>query len=355
MALPEKDAARPALKTSLTRLSVGRLLGLLRHVEPHVKSPSGPQRFSTPSGEYLVLVPPGYTPKKAWPLHIALHGHGSGQSAKTACERYWRGEPAQKGFLLACPDLRDKWTTPRGEALMVATYKDVQQRFNVQTDRVSLGGFSGGGIGTWIMGPEYPDLFAALVPRAGIPPRADEVIANLNGLPIYVVHGTGDPTIPVENSRRAAATLERLKIEHVYKEEPGGHEFFGKLNNPILDWLAKKKRTLRANFAYRGRLGSARRIVHWVELAGTGVITVEARIEKRRRAVLRWTGDGHVTRVVLHLSRKLVDLKRGSIEVVVNGKSRVFPLRESAAEVLDSYDITRDLRRVYTVRIPWRE
>ncbi len=341
---------------SLQKLSVARLLRLLRDVEPHVdRPPAGSQRFTTPSGDYVVEVPPGYSPRKAWPLHIALHGHGSGQSGKTACERYWRGEPAAKGFLLACPDLRDKWTTPRGEALVLATYRDVQQRFNVQTDRVSLGGFSGGGIGTWLLGPEYPDLFAALVPRAGIPPRADDVIANLNGLPIYVVHGKGDPTIPVENSRRAAEALKRLGIEHIYREEAGGHEFFGRLNHPILDWLVKKKRQLRARFEYRGRLGDARRIVHWLELGGTGVVTVEARIEKRRRAVVRWTGEGKVTRVVLHLSRKLVDLRRGSIEVVVNGKRRAFPLRESAAEVLDSYDITRDLRRVYTVRIPWKE
>ncbi len=327
------------------------MLAALRRIEPHVRQPANMQRFETEGGGYYVIPPVGYTERKAWPLHIALHGHGSSQTGKTACERYWHGEPAKLGFLLACPDLRDRWTTPRAEALVVATYKDVQQRFNVQTDRVSLGGFSGGGIGTWLIGPEYPDFFCALVARAGIPPRADEVIANLNGLPVYVVHGKGDPTIPVENSRRAVAALERLDIEHVYKEEPGGHEFFGHLNNAILDWLKAKQRKNRTAFRYRGRLGGPRRIVHWLELVGSGVVTVEARIEKRRRIVIAIDHPESVQRVVLHLSRKLVDTKRKQIEVVVGRRSAMYPLRESAAEVLDSYDVTRDLRRVATLRV----
>ena len=350
-ALPAGSTERAPLLKRLGRLSPSRVLGLLRTIEPHTAQAKGAQRFETTVGPYLVIPPAGYTPKKAWPLHIALHGHGSAQTAHIACERYWQGEPSRHGTILACPDLRDRWTTPRAEQLVIATYKDVQQRFNIATDRVSLGGFSGGGIGTWLIGPEYPDLFAALVARAGIPPRADEVIANLNGLPIYVVHGKGDPTIDVSNSRRAVEALDRLKIEHVYKEMAGSHEFFGKLNDPILDWLATKKRKLRPSFRYRGRLGGERRIVHWLELVGSGVVTVNARIEKRRKIVISLDDSSTVKRVVLHLSRKLVDLRRRQIEVAVGKRRYTLPIKETVAEVLDSYDITRDLRRVYTVRL----
>ena len=352
---PEASPDRAALKKRLSRLSVSKLLSLLRGIEPLGPRPAGLSRFETPEGAYLVIAPKGYTPKKSYPLHIELHGHGSAQTGHTACERYWQGEPAAAGILLACPDLRDRWTTPRAERLLIATYKDVQQRYNVATHRVTLGGFSGGGIGTWMMGPEYPDFFAALGPRAGIPPRADEVMANLNGLPVYLVHGRGDPTIPVSNSRRAAEVMKRLGVEHIYREEAGGHEFFGRLNTAIVRWLLTKSRPSRRAFRYRGRLGGERRIVHFLELRGTGVVTVNARIEKRRRVVLSFDPPGVATEVRLHLNRKLVDMARKNVVVEIKGRgTRTYPLKETVAEVLDSYDVTRDLRRVYPAGVTIR-
>ena len=343
-----KKGDRKALRGQLARLSLSRLLGLLRQVEPHVRQTQGIQRFETPDGAYYVIPPRAYSARKAWPLHIALHGHGSTQTGKVACTRYWKGEPARHGFILACPDLRGRWNTTRGEHLVLSTYKDVQQRFNVRTDRVSLGGFSGGGIGSWIFGPRYPDLFSALVPRAGIPPRADEVIQNLNGLPLYLIHGTGDGTIAVKHSRRVAEQLRRLKLNHVYKERTGGHEFFGALNNDVLTWLKKQRRKLRTRFRYHGPIGGAPRIIHWLQLEGSGTVTVRGRILKRRRVVIELDHPERVRKLTVHLGRKIFDMNRRHVDVVINGKAFGFPLRERGTAVLDSYDITRDLRRVFT-------
>ena len=341
-----------ALRRDLTRrLTVKQVLRLLLHVEPHEPRKGGLLRFETPEGAYVVVPPNGYTPRKAWPLHIALHGHGPGQTGQAACQSFWRGEPAKAGVILACPDLRAKWQTPHAEALLLATYRDVQQRFNVRTDQVSLGGFSGGGIGTWIYGPRYPDLFGALVPRAGIPPSADELVENLNGLPIFVVHGTNDGTIPVSNSRRVVKKLQELGIQHVYRERPGGHEFFSDLNTEVVRWLKGKRRPLRAEFRYFGPIGGAPRIIHWLQLEGSGTVTVTAKLERRGRATIRLDHPERVKKLTVHLMRSRFDMGRRHIDVVVNGKAFGFSVRESVDAVLRSYGITRDLRRVFTASV----
>lgn len=339
------------LRKRLLRRGLRRVLTGLRKVEPHVRSPDDMQRFETDHGGYYVRPPKGYRNRKSWPLHIELHGHGASQSGRVACRRYWKGEPARAGVILACPDLRSKWTSARGEKLVIATYKDVQRRMNVRTDRVSLGGFSGGGIGTWIIGPKYPDLFSAIIPRAGIPPRADEAIANLNGLSVYLVHGIGDATIPVKHSRTAVRALERHKIDHTYRERRGGHEFFGRLNNDILRWLKKRKRRNRKHFTYSGRLGGEPRIIHWVQLTGRGKVTVSGRISRRRRIQLTIDHPERLSQIDLWLSRRMVDMRRRQIDVVINGRPFGYRLRETTAAALDSYEITRDLRRVYTARV----
>lgn len=340
------------LRKRLTRLSIRRLLRLLRQVEPHLrKQKKTMQRFESAAGPYYVVPPRGYSRRKAWPLHIALHGHGSSQTGRVACQRYWRGEPARHGVILACPDLRGRWNTKRGERIVLATYKDVQQRYNVRTDRVSLGGFSGGGIGAWIFGPRYPDLFSALVPRAGIPPRADEVIRNLNGVPVFMIHGRGDPTIGVKHSRRVAAQLKKLGLRHHYRERTGGHEFFGSLNTEVVRWLKKQKRRLRTRFRYHGPIGGPPRIIHWLQMEGSGKITVTGRIVKRRRVVLKIDHPERIRKLTIHLGRKIFDMHRRHVDVIVNGRSFGFPVRERASAVLDSYDVTRDLRRVFTSKV----
>ncbi len=340
-----------SLRKRLLRRSVRTLLSGLRRVEPHVRAPNDMQRFETEFGGYYVRPPKGYRSRKSWPLHIALHGHGSGQTGRAACIRYWKGEPASSGVILACPDLRSRWTTKRGERLVLATYKDIQRHMNVRTDKVSLGGFSGGGIGTWMIGPKYPDLFSAIIPRAGIPPRAEDIISNLNGLSVYLVHGERDQTIPVKHSRRVVKSLEKLKIDHVYREKKGGHEFFSRLNKDALRWLRKKRRRIQRTFKYAGRLDTFPRIIHWLQLTGRGQIRVEGRITRRGRIVIDIDHLERLTQLDIWLSRRLVNMRRRQADVILNGRSLGYRLRETSAAVLDSYEITRDLRRVFTGRI----
>ncbi|MFT5430147.1 MAG: hypothetical protein ACI9OJ_000820, partial [Myxococcota bacterium] len=180
---------------------------------------------------------------------------------------------------------------------------------------------------------------------------AEDVIRNLNGLPMYLIHGKRDSVIDVKHTRRLAAELKKLKIDHVYKEMGGGHEFFSKLNTSVVKWLKSKRRKLRRTFRYFGPIGGPARIIHWLQLTGSGRVTVTGRIIKRRRIIINIDKPERLSKLTIHLHRKVFDVNRRAVDVVINGKAFHFRVRETAEAVLDSYDITRDLRRVFTAKL----
>jgi hypothetical protein len=88
-------------------------------------------------------------------------------------------------------------------------------------------GASMGGFGAWSHLLARPEIWAAGAPIAGtgIYHRgAENLLARLRGMPIYILHGELDEKCPVEPAREASRRLEALDIPHVFVEVPGcGH------------------------------------------------------------------------------------------------------------------------------------
>jgi predicted peptidase len=73
-----------------------------------------------------------------------------------------------------------------------------------------------GGFGAFDLAVRRPELFAAVVPICGGGDPA--TAASIARIPFFIVHGTDDTVVPVENSRRmreaiAAAAAERASAE----------------------------------------------------------------------------------------------------------------------------------------------
>ena len=86
----------------------------------------------------------------------------------------------------------------------------------VDPTRVYLTGLSMGGFGAFDLAVRRPELFAAVVPICGGGDPA--TAASIARIPFFIVHGTDDTVVPVENSRRmreaiAAAAAERASAE----------------------------------------------------------------------------------------------------------------------------------------------
>jgi hypothetical protein len=104
------------------------------------------------------------------------------------------------------------------------------------------------------------------------------------------------------------------------------------------------------SFRYHGRLGKTPRLIHWLHIEGAGTHTFTGRI-KAGRVIIHIDHPERIKRIHVYLKRNIFDMRRRHVDVIVNGKAFGFPLRERVGAVLDSYEITRDLRRVFTARV----
>jgi poly(3-hydroxybutyrate) depolymerase len=59
------------------------------------------------------------------------------------------------------------WWTPKAQELVLAVQREVMRNYHVDPDRVFLSGMSNGGIGTYLIGLNHADQFAALIFNGG--------------------------------------------------------------------------------------------------------------------------------------------------------------------------------------------
>lgn len=195
---------------------------------------------------------------------IVLHGHGStGDQLYTRQDirQSWLPEFTTRNFGILTPNLRgNAWMSHLAVADLHGLIRYLRQYKHA--DRIILAGGSMGGTGCLIYAsihPEEIDGVLALCPATDLPSyfngcsqrlqtpvlqaiheaisqhyfNADHAHTSLNDhsalarasrftMPLFLVHGSADPVIPVEQSRQLAKTLEN-KPDFCYIEQPEGH------------------------------------------------------------------------------------------------------------------------------------
>ena len=223
----------------------------IRQVSRYSKAPVGAQpkrlvKVRDQDASFSLYVPPTYSPDRAYPLIVCLHG--AGFSGEAYLDR-WVSRLEDR-YILACPTISmGAWWTRFGEDLALAVLKGVSREYHVDPDRVFLTGMSNGGIGTWIIGMHYADRFAGLAPMAsGLDDVLFPFIENLGQTPVYVIHGVEDQVMPVQLSRDLVKEMTRLGIPHLYREHSwthphaGGH-FFPRQELPeLIAWFDQRRR-----------------------------------------------------------------------------------------------------------------
>lgn len=195
---------------------------------------------------YQLQLPPEYHVGRQYPVLIALGN--ADEKAKATMER-WGDLAAQNGYLLVIPD----WAVGLGRAYgyttdeQAAVYdvlRDVQRRFNVDSDRVFLTGFGEGGVMAFDVGLSRPDLFAGVLPFCAAPRLfAVKYAPNAAHLPFYVVTGSlqGNDTykqVNLEFDKWAARNYPSLWVEYRGRTT----EWYAAEANFAFDWMNHKKR-----------------------------------------------------------------------------------------------------------------
>lgn len=256
MAAPAlKAAGDTPLKLSLRQRAGRKVLDVENGLKLRVREPGQAQKITFVSRidgsvQYYAANPganpsaPGDRPA----LFLTLHG--AGVEAIGQAEAY---APKRWGVLVAPTNRRpygfdwEEWG--RLDALEVLDL--ACQRFAADPARVYLTGHSMGGHGTWNLGANFPDRFAAVGPSAGwisfwsyagsrrsADPDAIErmllrgmacadtlgLSTNFSQLGVYILHGDADDNVPVTQARTMREHLEKFHRDLDWHEQPGaGH------------------------------------------------------------------------------------------------------------------------------------
>ena len=196
-----------------------------------------------------------YTPKeyntdtlKKWPLIIYLHG-GS-RRGTDLIKLYADGIPDQlyRGrefpFIIIAPQCPKhiRWSTDNWFGNL---YKEVNDKYRIDTNRVYLTGVSLGGAGTWYVAAKYPDKFAAIAPMSGFTSHMDFIDNNIEMLidmPIWAFHGEKDVVVPFEETERIIKKLDGKNKNLRFSVEPEAGHWINWLvypNQELYDWFLK--------------------------------------------------------------------------------------------------------------------
>jgi phospholipase/carboxylesterase len=193
-------------------------------------------------GGFSLYVPEYYTPDRAWPLVMALHG-GSG-NGRGFLWSWLRDARSHRAILVAPTATGGTWAlmgedtdTPNLARILAS----VQARWNIDRTKLLLTGMSDGGTFCYVSGLDSASPFTHLAPVAATfhPLLAETADAGrLRALPVYLVHGKLDWMFPAQVARQARDALSAAGAELTYRElDDLSHTYPREINAPILNWL----------------------------------------------------------------------------------------------------------------------
>jgi phospholipase/carboxylesterase len=193
-------------------------------------------------GGFSLYVPEYYTPDRAWPLVMALHG-GSGNGRGFLWS--WLRDARSYGAILVAPTATGGTWALMGEDTdtpnLARILDSVRSRWNIDPTKLLLTGMSDGGTFCYVSGLESASPFTHLAPVAATfhPLMAEMADAErLRCLPVYLVHGKLDWMFPVQVARQTQQLLSMAGADVTYRElDDLSHTYPREINAEILKWL----------------------------------------------------------------------------------------------------------------------
>ena len=212
---------------------------------PGIEVPLGAQQLPATDAHapYALYVPESYTPARAWPLIVGLHGaYGHGHEYLWT----WLRAARSRGYLVLAPKASQSTWSILNPAVDIGSIRamldEVGARYTLDPRRVYVSGLSDGGTFAYLLGLSCPALFAGVAPIAGVlHPVADALLRQKQGieLPLFVVHGARDWIFDARAARSNCALLEKLGYAITYTELPDwGHAYTNSINERlVLPWF----------------------------------------------------------------------------------------------------------------------
>lgn len=166
-----------------------------------------PHRGTVPDGyNFWLYNPDDEEVDEAKPVFIFLHGASLCGTDLNKVKRYGTIDAIEKGrkldaFVIAPQNPGGAWSPKK--VMNVVDW--VSDNYNVDYDRIYVLGMSLGGYGTIDLAATYPDRIAAAIAMCGGGSVRD--LTPLNDVPLWIIHGTADAAVNVNQSDRVVEAL----------------------------------------------------------------------------------------------------------------------------------------------------
>lgn len=140
------------------------------------------------------------------------------------------------------------WTLPgeadsfeRGLAALHEFVNQFPAQYSVDPNAITLMGFSQGAAMCYALTLQHPELVHATAALAGFLPEQARPWATpnrLQGKPVFIAHGTEDPTVSVEEARKARDVLAGCGANITYHESSSAHKLSAQAMRDLKAWLS---------------------------------------------------------------------------------------------------------------------
>lgn len=206
---------------------------------------------------WALYVPPSYNPRTPTPLVVVLHGGVSWPDLPEdplgyARKDEWVAPAAEYGWLVLYPFGQQgaTWWDEVGMANIRNLVRTVKREYNVDDDRVYMGGFSDGASAAFCWAMVEPTAFAGFFALNGhmgvgsLDGGLDTYAPNFSNTPVYAVTTSGDPLYPSAKMRATIEMAQRAGGDVFYRELAGTHDFdYAESEIPLIaGWMARHPR-----------------------------------------------------------------------------------------------------------------
>ena len=169
------------------------------------------ERIAENGYPFWIYTPDGYDGTKAQPIVVFLHGRSLCGRNLNQVLRYGTLDAIKKGmnmpaFVIAPQNPGEAWKPSK----LMDIIEWMEANYKVDANRIYVLGMSLGGYGTMDFAGTYPDKIAAAMALCGGCYLKDQT--GLGELPFWIIHGTADRAVGVNESKKVVAGLQEKQL-----------------------------------------------------------------------------------------------------------------------------------------------
>jgi hypothetical protein len=167
---------------------------------------------------YEIFVPRGAASAGGYGMTLQLHSLSANYNQYLSSRNQSQFAQRRKPSIVITPEARgpDQFYEGLGAADVFEVWADMARHYALNSRYTEITGYSMGGIGTFVLATQFPDLFARAQPTVGDEPNND-LLPSLRNVPVLMWNNTADelvsPAIYLQTATKLASLGYRYKLD----------------------------------------------------------------------------------------------------------------------------------------------